>query len=75
LVAVLAVAGPVLVIALSGWEMNLSLASTGAAVALAAIGWLTGLWLTDHPIYEELRRAIHSGRRRLGWERRSAAIP
>jgi hypothetical protein len=56
-----------------GWEMNLSLGAPRRGRA-RHVGWLTGSWLTEYLMYDELRRAIHGGCRRLGWHGRSAAI-
>jgi O-antigen/teichoic acid export membrane protein len=56
IVVCLCAAGPVLIIASAGFRMDLLLGSAFMALMLAGIGWLAGLWLTDHPIYGELLR-------------------
>jgi O-antigen/teichoic acid export membrane protein len=54
IVVCLCAAGPVLIIAAAGFRMDLLLGPAFMALILAGIGWLAGLWLTDHPIYAEL---------------------
>ena len=50
-------AGPICVMTLSEAGFELSIAPTILAALLAAFGWLAGVWLTQHPILLELRRA------------------
>ena len=55
-VAVASVFGPLMVISLSG-GLDLSISAGFAGAALALVGWLAGVWLTDHPLLQELMRA------------------
>jgi O-antigen/teichoic acid export membrane protein len=47
-------AGPLAVIALAGFNFQLSIMEGVAAGAVAGLGWLTGIWLTDHPLRQEI---------------------
>jgi len=47
--------GPGAIIALSGFTFDLSIPAAFAAAVLAAIGWLAGLWLSNHPVLAELQ--------------------
>jgi O-antigen/teichoic acid export membrane protein len=59
--------GPGAIIMLSGSGFDLSIAAAVVAGLLAAVGWLAGLWLTDHPILGEFQGVIGSARRRQPW--------
>ncbi len=50
--------GPLCVVALSDQGLALSLPAIGLAVALAAVGWLTGVLMVRHPILLELNRVV-----------------
>jgi O-antigen/teichoic acid export membrane protein len=50
-------AGPVCVVALAEANFDLSIAATVMAVLLAAVGWLTGVVMTQHPVLLELKNA------------------
>jgi len=49
-------AGPVAVMAAAGWQEALSIPLAIAAAALAGAGWIAGLWLTRHPLLQEMLR-------------------
>ena len=73
--ALLSGAGPFLVSLNYGWSADISLRSAVIAVGLSGIGWIGGVWLTDHPLLREFRRAKNVMNRRLvgvrlaGWMR------
>jgi hypothetical protein len=51
-----AAAGPVAVMAAAGWPSGLSIPLAIVAAALAGAGWIAGLWLTRHPLLQEMLR-------------------
>lgn len=55
LTAMSAVGPAIIAINYSG-RAGLPIASAGAALALFILGWIVGLWITRHPLLEELRR-------------------
>ena len=58
--AVCALASPAAPIALGirgGWPNHVSIGMGVCALALSGISWLLGLWLTRHPLLDEIRRA------------------
>ena len=56
-VALLSIVGPLFVSIVYGWHADMSFAAALIATCLAACGWLGGIWLTGHPLFEELQRA------------------
>jgi hypothetical protein len=52
-------------------HLDMSGAATLAAVAMAALGWLAGVWLTRHPLADEIRNAGDALRRTALWGRLS----
>jgi O-antigen/teichoic acid export membrane protein len=54
--ALLSGAGPLLVSLNYRWSADISLQSAVIAVGLSGIGWIGGLWLTDHPLLREFGR-------------------
>lgn len=54
--AFLSGAGPFLVSLNYGWSAAISLQPAVIAVGLSGIGWIGGLWLTDHPLLREFAR-------------------
>ncbi len=64
---------PAVVIWLSPHGFDLSLEETAVAIALSAVGWLTGLFLVDHPIRGEIRLLGQLLAATLSIRRRSAA--
>ena len=56
-VALLSIVGPLLVAIAYGWNADMSFTGAIIAIFLAACGWLGGIWLTGHPLFEELLRA------------------
>ena len=60
-VTLLCALGPLLIVATRRWGEHLPFGTLMAALALALVGWTVGLWLTKHPLLEELRRAGSAG--------------
>jgi O-antigen/teichoic acid export membrane protein len=56
-------AGPLLIVALAGFRFDLSVPEGILAGTVAGIGWLAGVWLTDHPVLGELHLAGNALRR------------
>jgi O-antigen/teichoic acid export membrane protein len=56
LVSLTTALGPLAVAAMLGWRFDFGVIATICAIAGAGIGWLTGLWLSDHPLLPELKR-------------------
>jgi O-antigen/teichoic acid export membrane protein len=56
IVTLFSAAGPIAVVASGGFDMDLSVLSGVIAGLLAAPGWVMGLWLMKHPLWEELMR-------------------
>ena len=56
-VTAMSAAGPFCVVALPHLSFDLSVAATLLALLLAAIGWLTGVLVTQHPVLLELKKA------------------
>jgi O-antigen/teichoic acid export membrane protein len=53
-VTLFAAAGPLAIVAWSGFSFALSIPAGISAGALAACGWIAGLWLTRHPLLGEI---------------------
>lgn len=70
-VALLSALGPLLIVATHGWGAPLPLATMAAALGLAGIGWASGLWVTGHPLLDEIQRALGAGLKRLPGRRSS----
>jgi O-antigen/teichoic acid export membrane protein len=61
--------GPLGVVAALGFRIDMPVPAAVLAGALAAGGWLSGLWLTQHPLVQEIRlagRLVRNGLRPLG---------
>ena len=54
LVTLITAAGPLAVVASAGLRFDLSIPAGLGAGMLAAVGWLLGLWLTRHPLAQEI---------------------
>ena len=61
MLSALSAAGPLVIVIRSGADMSIGPAIV--AVILCAVGWLGGLWITRHPLLDELFRA-----RDLPWQ-------
>lgn len=68
LLTLFSVAGPWMIIAAHGWNFELPLLPAGMAILTSGIGWLIGLRVTRHPLFEEMQSAIRAARGR--WQRR-----
>jgi O-antigen/teichoic acid export membrane protein len=66
IVALCSAAGPLSLMAALGFRFDLPLAAAALGGALAAGGWLAGIWLTRHPLAHELRLAGRLVRNGLG---------
>jgi O-antigen/teichoic acid export membrane protein len=66
-------AGPLGVVASLGFRFDISATAALLAGALAAAGWLAGVWLTQHPLLHEIRLAGRIARDR--WRMRHARRP
>jgi O-antigen/teichoic acid export membrane protein len=73
-VTVGAAAGPVGVVALSDSGFDLSITATAGAVILAVIGWLAGVYMTQHPVLLELGKAAEAIVETVFLERRRGRI-
>jgi hypothetical protein len=63
-VTLLSAAGPLCVLATMGWQFEQPLRVQGLLVLLAGIGWLLGLWLSQHPILAVLSEVVGAARQR-----------
>jgi len=59
-------AGPLAVVALSGFHFNISIPKAFIAVVLSALGWLGGLWITKHPLSNEIWNVAYKLRQFAG---------
>lgn len=55
--AVLSTVGPLIIFFMCGGAAAVSIGAAMLAVTFCGIGWLAGLWLTNHPLLHELFRA------------------
>jgi O-antigen/teichoic acid export membrane protein len=53
-------AGPIVVVAMSDFSFDLSMPAAALALLLAAAGWVAGVYMTQHPILAELRKAAEA---------------
>lgn len=53
-VTLCSIAGPLAVVALAGFRFDISILAAFGAGVLSAIGWILGLWLTRHPMFDAL---------------------
>ncbi len=61
-------AGPLAIVWGLDRPIDASVKSLALFAALFGAGWIAGLWITRHPLLEELLRASYAARRRiLGW--------
>ena len=61
-VAMFASAGPLAVAVINGWSFDVASVLPPIAILLCAIGWVIGLYLTGHPLLDELKRILSLGR-------------
>jgi O-antigen/teichoic acid export membrane protein len=59
-IAALSGIGPMCAVAWLGFRFDMSIPVALVAGLLAAIGWFAGIWLTQHPLLEELKLAWHT---------------
>jgi len=70
-ITLMAIAGPLMIVALSGFDFGLSLAESALCILLAATGWMTGIIVFRHPLLDELPVILE---RMLGrWIRKPSA--
>jgi O-antigen/teichoic acid export membrane protein len=62
-VAALSATGPLVVAAAAGFRLDFSVAQMFAACLLALVGWLVGMWSTQHVLLEEIARLVPPLRR------------
>jgi O-antigen/teichoic acid export membrane protein len=55
-VAICSSLGPLVIAVLSGFEFHVTSLLPLVAILLCGVGWLAGLWLTAHPLLDELTR-------------------
>lgn len=72
IVTLASAASPLALIAAHGLSFEQPLWLQGVMIVCAAAGWLTGLWLTSHPLLAELQRAVLVLRARIGAGRKSS---
>lgn len=72
IVTLSSLAGPLATLASHGWDPHLPLSGTVIAILLGGIGWLAGIWLTNHPLLAELLRVRRIVRN--WWQRRGKAL-
>lgn len=61
-VTIAAAIGPLALIFVIGDGFDISIGWAAACVPLAAIGWITSLWATKHPLYLEIKKLIPTSR-------------
>jgi O-antigen/teichoic acid export membrane protein len=49
--------GPLVLVAFEGFDLDISVGHALIAVVLSGIGWVAGLWLTQHPLLDEFAHA------------------
>jgi O-antigen/teichoic acid export membrane protein len=59
------IAGPIGLMAYRGFDFDLSIGMSIAAMIAAAIGWLSSIFLTEHPIRNEIMTVVSFGYRKL----------
>jgi O-antigen/teichoic acid export membrane protein len=67
-IAACTAAGPLCVLAWLGLHFDMAVPAALLAGVLAVIGWLAGVWLTRHPLMDEIRLAGRVVRHGLGQE-------
>lgn len=72
-IALCSAAGPLGVVAWLGLRFDMPVPAAVLAGALAATGWLAGVWLTQHPLLHEIRLAGRIVRN--GWGKRHERRP
>jgi O-antigen/teichoic acid export membrane protein len=65
LVTVASTLGPMLVIASNGFDFHLTFRLSVLAVFLSTIGWFGSVWLTGHPIREEVAQIVKAVHRKV----------
>ena len=65
-IAALSALGPLGVVAASGFRFDISIPAALLGGVLAGSGWLAGIWLTKHPLLEEIQIAWQAARNLRG---------
>jgi O-antigen/teichoic acid export membrane protein len=55
--------GPFAIVALEGFQFQLSVIDAIGACLLSGLGWTVGLWLTRHPFFAELSSLVRAAQR------------
>ena len=55
IVTMCSAAGPLAVVAQSGFHFEITISRAMIAAALSVISWIGGLWITKHPLFTEIR--------------------
>jgi O-antigen/teichoic acid export membrane protein len=67
--------GPLMLMAFTGFSFELTAVQGIAGMALAGIGWLAGLWATDHPLLAEIVGGFKKALDGRGWQRFTQGLP
>jgi hypothetical protein len=65
LVTLASTLGPILVVASNGFDFHLTFRLSVLAVFLSTVGWLFSVWVTRHPIREEVAQIAKAVLRRV----------
>ncbi len=54
------VLGPLCVVGMLDWHLDLSIEATAVAILTGAVGWIAGVVVTRHPVWSELKKAAET---------------
>jgi O-antigen/teichoic acid export membrane protein len=60
IVTITTAVGPLTVVALSGFQFDISITKALIGIVLAATGWIVGIWFTQHLLMSEVRLAVRA---------------
>jgi O-antigen/teichoic acid export membrane protein len=69
IVTLCSAAGPLVIIGIAGFRFDISIIAGLIAGLAAAPGWIGGLWITRHPLFDEIVRTMRSVLQRLNRNR------
>lgn len=52
--------GPLCVVGVLDWHLDLSVGATAVAILTGAVGWIAGIVVTRHPVWSELKNAAET---------------